>query len=91
MNEFIKIVAARAGISDYVETRITKGGVKDFASIRKAELVTTYTARRSLATNLVLRIELIILVSSVVTIKADTSMMQLSQLYSYVLSHHSLV
>ena len=55
MNEYIKIVAARAGISDYVETRITKGGVKDFSSTEKAELVTTHTARRSLATNLVLR------------------------------------
>ncbi len=55
LNEYIKIVAARAGISDFVETRITKGGVKDFASTEKAELVTTHTARRSLATNLVLR------------------------------------
>lgn len=55
MNEYIKIVAARAGITDLIETRITQGGVKIFSTTEKSELVTTHTARRSLATNLVLR------------------------------------
>jgi len=55
MNEYIKIVAARAGVSDFVETQITQGGVRNLSSTEKCELVTTHTARRSLATNLVLR------------------------------------
>ncbi|RLD94366.1 MAG: hypothetical protein DRJ13_14965 [Bacteroidetes bacterium] len=55
MNEYIKVVAMRANINDHVETRITKGGVRVINTSEKHELVTTHTARRSLATNLVLR------------------------------------
>jgi site-specific recombinase XerD len=55
MNEYIKVVAMRANIKDHVETRITKGGVREINTSEKHELVTTHTARRSLATNLVLR------------------------------------
>ncbi len=55
MNEYIKVVAMRANINDHVETRITKGGIREINTSEKHELVTTHTARRSLATNLVLR------------------------------------
>jgi site-specific recombinase XerD len=55
MNEYIKVVAMRANINDHVETRITKGGIREINTNEKHELVTTHTARRSLATNLVLR------------------------------------
>lgn len=55
MNEYIKVVAMRANINDHVETRITKGGIREITTSEKHELVTTHTARRSLATNLVLR------------------------------------
>jgi site-specific recombinase XerD len=55
MNEYIKVVAMRANINDHGETRITKGGVRKINTSEKHELVTTHTARRSLATNLVLR------------------------------------
>jgi len=55
MNEYIKIVAMRVNINDQVETRITKGGIREINTSEKHELVTTHTARRSLATNLVLR------------------------------------
>lgn len=55
MNEYIKVVAMRANINDHVETRITKGGIREINTSEKHELVTTHTARRNLATNLVLR------------------------------------
>jgi site-specific recombinase XerD len=55
MNEYIKVVAMRANIKDIVETRITKGNNREINSTEKFELVTTHTARRSLATNLILR------------------------------------
>ncbi len=55
MNEYIKVVAMRANINDHVETRITKGGIREINTSEKHELVTTHTVRRSLATNLVLR------------------------------------
>jgi len=45
----------RAKINDHVETRITKGGIREININDKYELVTTHTARRSLAANLVLR------------------------------------
>ena len=45
----------RAKINDYVETRITKGSIREININDKYELVTTHTARRSLAANLVLR------------------------------------
>ncbi|RLD97814.1 MAG: hypothetical protein DRJ13_11750 [Bacteroidetes bacterium] len=38
-----------------MEARITKGGIREINTSEKHELVTTHTARRSLATNLVLR------------------------------------
>lgn len=55
MNDYIKIVAMKAEIEDIIETRITKGGKKVVNQRRKYDLVTTHTARRSLATNLVLQ------------------------------------
>jgi len=55
MNDYIKVVAMLSKIQDPVEVRITKGGVREVSKKRKFQLVTTHTARRSLATNLVLR------------------------------------
>lgn len=55
MNLFIKEVVKRAGIIDPVETRITKGGNMVITIKPKYELVSTHTARRSLATNLILQ------------------------------------
>jgi len=54
MNVYIKVVAAYANIEEDVETRITRGGKKEISVQKKHQLVTTHTARRSLATNLVL-------------------------------------
>jgi site-specific recombinase XerD len=55
MNDYIKVVAMLSKIQDPVEVRITKGGIRKVSKKRKFQLVTTHTARRSLATNLVLR------------------------------------
>ncbi|MCK5068068.1 MAG: tyrosine-type recombinase/integrase [Bacteroidales bacterium] len=55
MNDYIKVVAMLSKIQEPVEVRITKGGVREVSKKRKFQLVTTHTARRSLATNLVLR------------------------------------
>lgn len=55
MNRYIKEVAELAKIEEEVETRITKGSKVHVETSKKYELVSTHTARRSLATNLVLR------------------------------------
>ncbi len=55
MNLFIKEVVKKAGINDPVETRITRGGEMVLSIKPKYELVSTHTARRSLATNLILQ------------------------------------
>ena len=34
MNEYIKVVAMRANINDFVETRITKGGVSPYVVMK---------------------------------------------------------
>jgi site-specific recombinase XerD len=54
MNDYIKVVAAYAKIEEDIETRITKGGKKVITVQKKHQLVTTHTARRSLATNLII-------------------------------------
>lgn len=54
MNDYIKQVIKKAGIDELVETRITKGGHKIIETRPKYELVTTHTARRSFASNLIL-------------------------------------
>ncbi len=51
MNEFLKQIAQRAGLTDAVEERITKGGFRLTTTAAKWELVSTHTARRSFATN----------------------------------------
>ncbi len=55
MNDYIKVVAMLSKIQAPVEVMITKGGVREVSKKRKFQLVTTRNARRSLATNLVLR------------------------------------
>ncbi len=54
MNDYIKVAAMRADINDDIEVRITRGGKKEIRTEKKHDLVTTHTARRSLATNLIL-------------------------------------
>lgn len=51
-NEFIKVVAEKAGLKDRVHKAITKGGIRTSKAYYKYELVSTHTARRSFATNL---------------------------------------
>jgi site-specific recombinase XerD len=55
MNEYIKLVAEKAKIKEIIEVRTSQGDNKVFTKFEKHELVTTHTARRSLATNLVLK------------------------------------
>lgn len=51
MNDYIKLVAKRAGIEYHVIKHRTNGGVRTGETFKKWELVTTHTARRSFATN----------------------------------------
>lgn len=51
MNEYLKEIAALAGIEQTVKISITRGGQIDNMINKKFELVTTHTARRSFATN----------------------------------------
>jgi len=54
INDYIKVVGAQAGIDEDVTKSITKGGKKEYKTVPKWKLITTHTARRSLATNLIL-------------------------------------
>jgi integrase len=54
MNDYLKEVISLAGIKEFVETTITKGGKVEKKAVRKYKLVSTHTARRSFATNLYL-------------------------------------
>ena len=51
-NDYLKIVAREAGLTEKVHKSITKGGIKTSIAYPKCELVTTHTGRRSFATNL---------------------------------------
>ena len=51
-NEYLKLVAKKAGLTDIIHKTITKGGVRKSIAYPKHELVTTHTGRRSFATNL---------------------------------------
>ena len=51
MNDFLKEIAQRAGLTDSVEERMTKGGFRLTTEVPKWGLVSTHTARRSFATN----------------------------------------
>jgi integrase len=51
MNQYLKEIAEKAGISEAVKIAITKGGKTENQISQKHELVTTHTARRSFATN----------------------------------------
>ena len=50
-NEFLKEVARRADIADSISETHTKGGMLVTQTVKKWELVTSHTARRSFATN----------------------------------------
>ncbi|SDR87482.1 Site-specific recombinase XerD [Gillisia sp. Hel1_33_143] len=54
MNRYLKDVASLAGLKENVETTITRGGKVEKTPIKKFDLVSTHTARRSFATNLYL-------------------------------------
>jgi len=51
MNEYLKEIAALAGLESDVKIGITKGGKLEHEIFKKSELVSTHTARRSFATN----------------------------------------
>ncbi len=65
LNEYIKEVVEKAEINEPVETRINKGGKNVFTKSPKYKLVSTHTARRSFATNMILLGESPYLVMSV--------------------------
>ena len=51
MNDYLKLIAERAGVEDVIIKHRTNGGVRTEKTFKKWELVTTHTARRSFATN----------------------------------------
>lgn len=50
LNQYIKVVAEMAGITEEVPITSTKGGKRETTNIRKCDLVKTHTARRTGAT-----------------------------------------
>src|SRR5258707_63790 len=52
MNDYLKVIGQLAGLDDTIQTTITKGGMKVTTIWKKYELISTHTARRSMATNL---------------------------------------
>jgi len=51
-NKYIKEVCRLVGITEKVERKTTKGGIKEVAVMEKWQRIGTHTARRSFATNL---------------------------------------
>ncbi len=54
MNDYVKLVAKKADIDCLIDVGITKGGKRITERKPKYECITTHTARRSFATNMVL-------------------------------------
>lgn len=54
MNEYLKKIGEKAKINEEVIKTRTEGGVKTSKTYKKYELITTHTARRSMATNMYL-------------------------------------
>ena len=76
MNRYLKDVASLAQLKDEVETTITKGGVMKKEAVKKFNLVTTHTARRSFATNLFLADIPAISIMKITGHKTERSFMQ---------------
>ncbi len=55
LNQNIKKICRIAGITERVEYRHTRGGIEKIVVTEKCDLVSSHTARRSMATNLYLR------------------------------------
>jgi integrase len=53
LNEYIKEVCKKAGIIEQTEKQQTKGGTKVKTVLEKWQMVTSHTARRSFATNMI--------------------------------------
>lgn len=53
LNEYIKEVCKLAGITDHTEKQQTKAGAKVISVLEKWQMVSSHTARRSFATNMV--------------------------------------
>lgn len=51
-NEYLKVVAQKAGLNESIEKSITRGGLRVKKRYPKYDLVSSHTARRSFATNL---------------------------------------
>lgn len=76
MNRYLKDVASLAQLKSEVETTITKGGVMKKEAVKKFNLVTTHTARRSFATNLFLADIPAISIMKITGHKTERSFMQ---------------
>jgi integrase len=76
MNRYLKDVASLAQLKEEVETTITKGGVMKKEAVKKFNLVTTHTARRSFATNLFLADIPAISIMKITGHKTERSFMQ---------------
>ncbi|MCM4172625.1 site-specific integrase [Arenibacter sp. TNZ] len=76
MNRYIKDVASLAQLKSEVETTITKGGAMKKEAVKKFNLVTTHTARRSFATNLFLADIPAISIMKITGHKTERSFMQ---------------
>ncbi|HYK57623.1 MAG TPA: tyrosine-type recombinase/integrase, partial [Flavisolibacter sp.] len=59
VNREIKLIAKKAGINELIRFAKTIGGVRKEFVKKKYELITTHTARRSMATNLLEHVDLI--------------------------------
>lgn len=55
LNEYIKEVCEMAGIVEDTEKQTTRGGIKDPKAKKKWEMISSHTARRSFASNMVRR------------------------------------
>jgi integrase len=55
LNEYVKEVCQLAGIKEIIEKQRTKGGLRSVDPLKKWEMVSSHTARRSFATNMVKR------------------------------------
>lgn len=53
LNEYIKEVCQLAGIKETIEKQRTKGGIRSVDPLQKWEMVSSHTARRSFASNMV--------------------------------------
>ncbi|HEY1062732.1 MAG TPA: site-specific integrase [Daejeonella sp.] len=76
LNEGIKKIAKRAGISESVQIKQTKGGKEIVKSVPKYDLVSSHTARRSFASNMYLANAKTISIMAITGHKTESSFMK---------------